>query len=82
MGMSRLDWEAIRKKKLAKQGKLTVNLKDIRPGCCDNNTAELMLSQEYSSVNYKDIVQKTLSFEFVNNAWRITRETVTQGKTF
>ncbi|WP_240538348.1 TolC family protein [Rhodoferax sp. PAMC 29310] len=82
LGMSRPAWEAFRKKRLDKQGDLTAKLKDIRPTRCDNNTAEVTFTQDYGSVDYNDSVQKTLSFEFVNGAWRITRETVTQGRTF
>ena len=82
LGMNRPAWEAFRKKRLDKQGNLTASLKDIRPTRCDNKTAEVSFMQEYGSMDYKDVVQKTLSFEFVNSAWRITRETVTQGKTF
>lgn len=82
LGMSRPDWEAFRKKRLDKQGSLTANLKDVHPSRCDNKTADVTFTQEYGSANYKDVVQKTLSFELINGAWRITRETVTQGKTF
>lgn len=82
LGMSRPAWEAFRKKRLDKQGNLSANLKDVRPTNCDNKTAEVMFTQEYGSVDYKDVVQKTLAFEMINGAWRITRETVTQGKTF
>lgn len=82
LGMTRPTWEAFRKKRLDKEGGLIASLKDVRPARCDNKTAEVMFMQEYGSVDYKDVVQKMLSFEFVNGAWRITRETVTQGRTY
>lgn len=82
LGMSRSDWEALRKKRLGKQGALSATLQDIQTTRCENNNAEVTFTQEYGSVDYKDSVQKTLSFEFVKGAWRITRETVTTGKTY
>lgn len=81
-GMSRSDWEALRKKRVGKPGNLSATLKDVNPTHCENNLGEVTFLQEYGSQDYKDSVQKTLSFEFVKGAWRITRETVTQGKTF
>ena len=82
MGMGHAAWENLRKKRLAKQGELKAVLTNVHTLRCDGNTAEMAFTQEYGSADYKDVVEKTLTLEFVNNAWRITREAVTKGKTF
>ena len=81
-GMSHAAWETLRKQRLSKQGALKATLKNVRPLRCDGTTAEMAFTQEYGSVDYKDVVEKTLSLEFIKGAWRITREAVTKGKTF
>jgi adhesin transport system outer membrane protein len=81
-GMSRAAWEDLRKKRIAKQGDLKAILKNVRPLRCEANAAEVAFTQEYGSVDYKDVVEKTLTLEFVKGAWRITREAVTKGRTF
>ncbi|MEY4884103.1 MAG: hypothetical protein RIS34_1957 [Pseudomonadota bacterium] len=82
MGMSRAAWENLRKKRIAKQGALQAVLKNVRALRCEGNTAEMAFTQEYNSVDYTDVVEKTLAFEFTQGAWRITRETVTKGRTY
>lgn len=81
-GMSHAAWESLRKKRISKQGDLKAALTNVRPLRCEANTAEVAFTQTYGSVDYKDVVEKTLSLEFVKGAWRITREAVTKGKTF
>jgi adhesin transport system outer membrane protein len=80
--MSHAAWESLRKKRLNKQGNLKAVLKDVRRLRCDGTTAEMAFTQEYGSVDYQDVVEKTLTLDLVNGAWRITRETVTKGKTY
>lgn len=82
IGLSRAAWENLRKKRIAKQGDVKAVLKNVRPLHCEANAAEVAFTQEYGSVDYKDVVEKTLALEFVKGAWRITRETVTKGRTF
>lgn len=81
-GMSHAAWENLRKKRINKQGDLKADLANVRPLRCEANTAEVAFTQSYGSVDYKDVVEKTLSLEFVKGAWRITREAVTKGRTF
>jgi len=82
LGMSRNDWESLRKKRITKQGSIVAILGAIKPVQCDAKTAEVSFTQEYSSVDYKDHVEKTLSLVQNNGVWKITRETVTKGRTF
>jgi len=81
--LTREQWETLRKKRISKQGDISVVLKDIKaPTKCDSNKADVSFSQEYGSVDYSDAVEKTLSLEFANSQWKILRETVTKGRTF
>lgn len=82
MGLKRADWERLRKKRLRKQGDLKASLNNIQPLQCKETTAEISFTQEYGSSDYKDTVEKTLNLEFTNGAWRITKETVTKGRTY
>lgn len=82
MGLSRTQWEALRKKRVNKQGDINAVLSNIQTSRCDDNLAEVSFSQEYGSVDYRDTVEKTLALELVNGQWKILKETVTKGRTF
>lgn len=81
-GLSRTQWENLRKKRVGKQGGISTVLKNITPAQCDGKTTEVSFTQEYGSDDYRDTVEKTLSMEYVNGAWKILKETVTKGRTF
>jgi adhesin transport system outer membrane protein len=81
-GLSRSQWENLRKKRVGKQGGISTILKNITPARCDGKTTEVSFTQEYGSVDYRDTVEKTLSMEYANGAWKILKETVTKGRTF
>jgi adhesin transport system outer membrane protein len=80
--LSRKAWESLRKKRITKQGEIVTRARDVTTQKCDGKTAEVSFAQEYGSTDYKDAVEKTLSLEWVTGAWKITRETVTKGRTF
>lgn len=80
--MGRKQWESIRTSRISKQGDIQITIDKVTPLRCDNKTAEVTFSQEYGSVNYKDSVNKTLALENVKGAWKITRETVTKGRSY
>lgn len=82
LGMSRSAWETLRKKRISKQGDIKAVITDIKPLACGDKTAEVSFKQEYGSVDYRDSVEKTLSLEQAEGAWKIVRETVTKGRTF
>jgi adhesin transport system outer membrane protein len=82
LGMSRPAWEKLRKKRLTQPGPIQTTMKDLQTARCDGKTADVSFTQEFGSDNYRDVVQKTLSFEQVNGTWKITREAVTKGRTF
>lgn len=81
-GMNRKQWETMRKARITKQGDLQITVDKISTVKCDAKTAEVSFAQVYGSVDYKDQVEKTLSLESVKGAWKITKETVTKGRTY
>ena len=81
-GLSQAAWGTLRKKRLSKQGSLTAALSNIKTVSCAGGAAEMAFTQSYGSDDYRDVVEKTLSMEFVKGTWKITRETVTKGRTF
>lgn len=82
LSLTRADWETLRKKRLGKQGSIQAVLKNIQPVQCESGNAEVGFTQEYGSDNYQDVVEKKLLMELVKGQWKITRETVTRGRTF
>jgi adhesin transport system outer membrane protein len=81
-GLSRSKWEQLRKSRINKPGNIQATITQIRPVNCDARNAEIAFTQGYGSVDYRDQVEKTLSLEKVQGVWKITRETVTKGRTF
>ena len=82
LGLDRAQWEALRKKRVNKQGDIKAVLSDIQTTRCENNQATLSFAQEYGSQDYRDTVEKTMELELVNGQWKILREVVTKGRTF
>ncbi len=82
LGMSRSQWESLRKKRLSRSGLINTTLKDLQTPKCDGKSAEVAFTQQFDSKDYKDVVRKALSFELVKGEWKIVRETVTEGRTF
>jgi len=81
-GLSRSQWESLRKKRVGKQGGISTVLKNITPAQCTGKNTEVSFVQEYGSDDYRDVVEKTLSMEYVGGMWKILKETVTKGRTF
>lgn len=81
-GMSRTAWEKLRQQRINKKGDIKAVISEIKPIGCEAKTAEVSFTQVYDSPDYKDNVEKTLSLVRVDKAWKIVKETVTQGRTF
>ncbi len=81
-GMNRKQWEAMRVDRINRQGDIQISIDKAVPVRCDGKTAEVSFAQEFGSSVYKDKVQKTLSLEYIQDAWKITRETVTKGRSY
>ena len=82
LGLSHNAWENLRKKRITKQGDIKAEITDIQPLSCDAKSAEVAFKQEYGSVDYRDHVEKVLSLQQTDGAWKIVRETVTKGRTY
>jgi adhesin transport system outer membrane protein len=81
-GMDRKQWEAMRTSRVSKQGDIQIAISKLVPVRCDAKSAEVAFSQEYGSSGYKDTVEKTLALENIQGEWKITRETVTKGRSY
>lgn len=81
-GLSRADWEKLRKSRLNKKGGIVATLSNIKAQDCNGKASSVSFTQTYGSDDYKDLVEKTLDLEKVGNDWKIVKETVTKGRTF
>jgi adhesin transport system outer membrane protein len=81
-GMKYAAWAKLRKQRLSQNSASKAILSDIKTVSCAQGSAELSFTQTYGSVDHSDIVEKTLSMELVRGQWKITRETVTKGRTY
>jgi adhesin transport system outer membrane protein len=80
--LDRKQWETMRTSRISKQGDIQITIGKVTPLRCNAKAAEVAFSQEYGSANYKDSVDKTLALENVQGVWKITRETVTKGRSY
>lgn len=80
--MDRKQWETMRTTRIGQQGDIKITISKVAPLRCNAKAAEVAFTQEYGSSTYKDTVNKTLAFENVQGVWKITRETVTKGRSY
>lgn len=71
-----------RTSRVSQQGDVHIAIDKPVPLRCDAKSAEVAFSQACGSSRYKDTVDKTLALENVQGVWKITRETVTKGRSF
>ena len=75
-GMSRKDWEAERRQRIDKPGKLQVSVEGIKV-TVTGNTATVRFRQNYASPSLKSSTGKTLVFvKSGNNKWLIQQERI------
>ncbi|MDF3035513.1 MAG: hypothetical protein K0S28_787 [Paucimonas sp.] len=74
-GKSREAWEAGRKATLARAGRISLDLSDMRIEMKDATHAVARFRQAYRSASYQDSVQKTLEWENSGGKWLIVSET-------
>lgn len=74
-GLSRKDWEAERKQRIDKPGKLQVAVDDIKVAV-SGDTATVRFRQQYTSATLKSSANKTLVFVKSGNRWLIQQERV------
>ncbi len=78
--MDRKQWEALRTRRISKQGDFQITIGKMTLVRCDARAAEVVFTQEFGSAHYTDSVSKTLVLENLQSVWKIIRETVTQGR--
>jgi len=74
-GMPRKDWEAERKQRIDKPGKLQVTVDDIKVSI-SGDTATVRFRQQYTSATLKSSTSKTLILVKSDNKWFIQQERV------
>lgn len=74
-GVTRKDWEAERKQRIDKPGKLQVSVDDIKVSV-SGETATVRFRQQYTSATLKSSANKTLVFVKSGNRWLIQQERV------
>lgn len=67
-------WMALREKRLAKPGDITVTVEKLNVRNVSATAAEASFTQHYRSADFKDAGPKTLHYELENGQWKIVRE--------
>lgn len=67
-------WMAMREKRLAKPGEISVAVENVKVHSISATAAEASFTQNYRSTDFKDTTPKTLHYELENGQWRIVRE--------
>ncbi|QLI80543.1 TolC family outer membrane protein [Chitinibacter fontanus] len=80
-GRTRADWEAKRRARVSKEGSITLKLDNQTCTMSGKERGEVTFTQNYSSKDYSDTVQKTLELVQEGGKWKISRERVTSGRT-
>ena len=74
-GLSRADWEAMRRSRLSGRQIITVQLENPQLSFSGTERARLSFRQVYQSNVYRDVTQKTLEMERIDGRWLIVSET-------
>jgi tetratricopeptide (TPR) repeat protein len=74
-GMSRADWEAQRKERIAKPGAIEVGISSLKISLKGGSQAETRFRQSYRSDQFKSNAWKTLIWERHGDQWLISEET-------
>ena len=67
-------WMAVREKRLAKPGEISVAVENVKVHSVSATAAEASFTQNYRSADFKDSIPKTLHYELENGQWKIVRE--------
>jgi len=74
-GGTRAAWADKRRAALARAKEIALDIRDIKLAVQDAEHASTRFKQAYRSEQYKDVVLKTLEWEFIDGRWLIVRET-------
>jgi hypothetical protein len=73
-GRSRVQWEALRRRRLERPQWIKVALSDIRIKPIGTNKAQVTFTQSYASNFFHDVSRKALDVVEINGRWRIAAE--------
>ncbi|CEN55423.1 Tetratricopeptide TPR_2 repeat protein [Candidatus Methylopumilus turicensis] len=73
-GLSRKAWEAMRRERINKPGKIEVSVSNINVHLDDSSHATASFKQSYHSGNLSQKTSKVLVFVFTNGKWLIVQE--------
>jgi tetratricopeptide (TPR) repeat protein len=73
-GQSRKAWEATRRERINKPGKIEVSVSNIKVNIEDSKHARASFKQSYHSAGLSQKTSKTLEFVFSNGKWLIEQE--------
>ncbi|MBV8063287.1 MAG: tetratricopeptide repeat protein, partial [Nevskia sp.] len=75
-GLSRAAWEAQRRERIAKPGKISVRVLAPQTSRIDAHHARVSFVQDYNSDTVNDRGKKTLELSNASGSWKIVRETI------
>ena len=75
-GTSRAAWEAQRRERVGKAGKISVKVVSPMASRVDAHHARVSFVQDYASDTVNDKVKKTLELSNTSGSWKIVRETI------
>ncbi len=73
-GLSRGEWETLRRSRILRPGKIDVRLSAIEAEAIDAGRARVSFDQSYRSDNYSDQVRKSLELIREDGTWKILAE--------
>jgi uncharacterized protein (TIGR02266 family) len=73
-GLSRAQWEAQRRERLARPNFIKVSISGFEMELIDNNEVRVTFSQSYRSDKFSDMVRKTMNLVWEQGTWKIASE--------
>ncbi|HZR37968.1 MAG TPA: tetratricopeptide repeat protein [Nevskia sp.] len=77
-GLSRAAWEAQRRERVGKPGRISVRVLSPQASRIDAHRARVTFIQGYASDTVNDRVKKTVELNNSSGSWKITRETISR----
>jgi uncharacterized protein (TIGR02266 family) len=74
-GLSRTQWEAQRRERLARPNFIKVSISGFEMDLMEGNRVRVTFSQSYRSDRFSDLVRKTMDLVWEQGTWKIARET-------
>lgn len=75
-GISRTDWEALRRGRIGKAKLIAVKIVGAEVQSIDAQQARVLFTQDYASDTLADKVSKAIDLRLIDGSWKIVRESV------